>query len=445
MKQITYKSLALAFSCAIFLLSFMSCKKTEFLPEPEGTKVPYKDDATQTVEQLLAASPAKLFFTAWQKSNLPAQLKENGKNTQFTLLVPSDAALNAAGISATVISQMPVKELDSLVMFYTSIGKVNKESLNSTSLMVKTLLEHKGLRVKYFDSKLDNQQQYDPYFYKQYLAIKGDELLANGKSMGKLNYLPATNGAVYLLEKVIQRPDKTLAEVLKADGRFNTYLELLRQTDEQYLEIMITQLEPLFGYRMSVEEYKDNFSGRRMFFGDEWGGINRPPYASYNGPNITVSTYFAPTDDAFKKAGFQSITAIMKFNERNNVRFDDNTFEPSGSFATDSILTYHQDWGRMFATKDPSYGINAPNNTVFFSNDLVPALNDYYVNTGGTANAIYSYKNPIRFTTGANGVELQVKESSFEPAHVVETDLNSLNGPIHVVEHLLIPKGFKLN
>ena len=39
---------------------------------------------------------------------------------------------------------------------------------------------------------------------------------------------------------------------------------------------------------------------------------------------------------------------------------------------------------------------------------------------------------------------MTIKESGGTPVQIIDTDINTLNGPIHVVDNLLLPKGFKL-
>jgi len=39
---------------------------------------------------------------------------------------------------------------------------------------------------------------------------------------------------------------------------------------------------------------------------------------------------------------------------------------------------------------------------------------------------------------------MKIKEAEQAPINIIETDINTVNGPIHVVDNLLLPKGFKL-
>jgi uncharacterized surface protein with fasciclin (FAS1) repeats len=433
----------------VFLLSLCflgACSKTEFLPDPEGVKIPFQNEATRTLEELLAASPAKLFYSAWQKSNIKTILKEKGAKLSFTVFAPNDAAMQAAGLNAAAISQMPLEELDSLVMFYTTIGSVKKDELmlRSDNLKVKTLLERPGLYLRYYENS--NSNQFDLYYFTNYLATAGDNLLINGKDSGKLNYLPATNGGLFVLGKVVVKPTQTMLEALEADGRFTLFIESQRLADELYIDKIASDIEPLFGYKPEPEEIMGSYATTRFYYQKNWG-INTPPYQGYEGPNITVSTLFAPTDQAFHEAGFQTVEDILKFNARNgdNVFFDENTYAAVGGYPMDTVYNYHRDFGRMLQPVTAGGDKTSSNATVFYSNMLNPSLDNYFVSAGGNPSIEYAYKMPLAFSVNNNKIQIKVKDSEHPAATVLEGDINTLNGPIHVIDHLLFPKGFKLN
>jgi len=425
------------------LLFTAACTKTEFLPDPEGAQVPFQSNATQTVEELLAASPAKLYYSAWQKSNIKNVLNQKGSKVLYTAFVPNDAAMQSAGLTASKIDQMSAAELDDFILFSATIGQVTGDELKlkSDNFMVKTLLENRDLYVKYYENPESNQ--FDYYAYRLYVGLKGDALLVNGKNMGKLNYLPATNGGLYLMEKTLEKPTKTIIEALRADGRFTMFLESQRLADELYLDKIASDMEPLFGYKPDPEETM-MYATQRLFYQKDWDILS--PYPGY-GTNITISTLFAPTDEAFHKAGFQTVADILKFNERgaSSIHFSDMTFTDEGAYPMDTIYNYHRNWGRMFQPVTVGGDKAISNATVFYSNELSPRLNEYLVSAGGNPSIEYAYKMPLEFSVNNSSIQIKVKGSEYPAANVIEGDINTLNGPIHVVDHLFIPKGFKLN
>lgn len=425
------------------LFFFSACNKTEFLPDPEGAQIPFQEEATQTVEQLLAASTAKIYYQAWQRSTLKTTITAKGSKYEYTIFAPDDAAMQAAGFTAAVIQQMPLEELDQLLMLYTTIGKLSAEVIKARSdnYVVKSMLQYPGLYVEYFENPDSYPGGYDHFFYKNYMAISSENLLINGKNTGKLNYFPATNGSLYVIGKAIEKPTKTKLQALMDDGRFTMYLESQRLTDEMYISKIADGIEPLFGYRPDNEEIKRDYAYERLYYDEEMAYLD----FGYPVPNIVVTTLFVPTDEAFHKAGFQTVEDIMKMNEeRGDARFDENFFQVMGGYPLDTLLNFHRDWGRFYAPKDPSYGLAKNNLTVFYSNVLNASLNDYMVNIGGSSAPKYGYKMPLTFSMSNNKVQIQVPGADQPAATVIESDINTLNGPIHVVDHLLIPKGFKL-
>jgi uncharacterized surface protein with fasciclin (FAS1) repeats len=430
---------------SLFLLA--ACTKSEFLPDPEGIQIPFQSEATKTVEELLAESPAKLYYSAWQRSNIKNILQGKGPKLVYTVFAPNDAAMQAAGLTASAITQMPLPELDSLMMFYTTIGPVTQSELKqrNDNFVVKTLLQQPDLYLPYYENTGTGLNQYDLYYYRNYVGIRGESLLINGKNSGKLNYFPAINGGVYILEKTVEKPSKTILEALTDDGRFTIFLESQRLADEYYIEAMINDMEPLFGYRPSPAEVLPYISSRKLY--QVGWGINAPPYDGYVGPNITISTLFAPTDEAFHKAGFQTLADVMKFNERSagTIRFDENLFTGVGGFPMDTVYNFHRDWGRMFQPVTSGGDKAYANTTIFYGNVLNAALNDYMVNLGGNPPAEFAYKMPIEFSSVNNSIQMKAKGSAYPAATVTETDINTLNGPVHVVDRLIFPKGFKLN
>lgn len=442
MKKIKYMKLVVLFIGVLFL---GACSKTEFIPDPEGAKIPFQPNATQTVEQLLAASPAKLFYSAWQKSTVKNILDAKGSKVVYTVFTPSDIAMQAAGITVAKISQMSVQEVDDFVLFYVSAIAVTPDELKARqdNFMVNSLLQKQGLFVKFFASNHPARSN-DPYFYRNYLALKGDQMLMNGKDVGKLNYSPAINGGIYLIDKIVEKPTKTILETLETDGRFTLFLAALKASDDYYIEKIASDIEPLFGYKPEPSEITDAYAYMRNYYTKDLG-IRPSGSPGFENANITLTTIFAPTDEAFHKAGFQTLADIQAFNvSRSSVVFSEMTYAAEGGLPMDTIFSYHRDFGRIFQPVTSGGDKTEANSTVFYSNVLKPSLNDYLVNAGGNPAIDFAFKMPLAFTNNGNGIQLKVKQSEYPEATVIDGDINTLNGPIHVVDRLLIPKGFKL-
>ncbi|MDR2284385.1 MAG: fasciclin domain-containing protein [Sphingobacterium sp.] len=445
MNKKNYISLALGLFSILFFS--LSCQKNEFMPDPMGEKVPFEDTVTSTLSQLLkGTNELKVFSAAWEKSTVKKKISERGEKTKATVFAPTDEALRKQGFTTAEIATMTVADVDSLVFFYVSLGNIKVDELKDRvdNFVVKSMLTKPGLSVNYFEGNPEGTMAYDPYFYRHYVRIQEETIVVNGKKAGKLNYRPAIDGGLYLLETTVEKPEKTMLQVLEADGRFKMFVESQRLTDEMFVQNMIDEIEPWYGFRPSEEDMRNSWASYRFYY--ERGWIVEPkPYEGYKGPNIAISTIFAPTDDAFRKAGFNTVEDILQFNiARGDARFDMDLFAIAGGYPMDTVYSYHRNWGRIVQPETTGKDKASGNTTVFFSNDLTPRLNEYMVNIGGNVTMEYAYKMPLAFSTSNGQIQIKVKDSEHAPANVIETDILTLNGPVHVLDNLLLPKGFKL-
>lgn len=128
------RHIVLMWVAGLFLI--LSCRKTEFMPDIVGEQVPYQNEATQDIGQLLAKhSETKVFLAAWQKSNISALIKAQGIHTKVTVLASTDKALKQAGITAETIQKMTTEELNEFIQFYCFWGELDQDKLGKYSLM----------------------------------------------------------------------------------------------------------------------------------------------------------------------------------------------------------------------------------------------------------------------------------------------------------------------
>lgn len=399
--------------CLIFL-TLASCRKAEFQPEVEGEQVPGQE-ITITLNEVLEASAYTLFKAAWKRSNMNSIIEERGDKTPLTLLVPTDAAFAADGMTLEVINNTSPALLDSLLLYHTLSAAVDPKSLmeRGENTIGMSLLENPYITVKGYD----NEYQNDPYFYRLYLNVIGNDLLINGAKAGSATVIPAKNGTFWPIDRVLKKPVKTMMQALQDDGRFGMYIEIMTKTDMLWEEGMA-------------------------------GIVERTPFTDglvigYN--YLIFKSIFAPTDEAFHQAGFKSVDDLMALNNRNVLPyFDWDTWEQVGTgYATDTLLTLHR-WGRLFKESD-SFGPGGENPDIFYSNDLNnKLLSDYALSTSGYTGTIPIMYPPFDFGKNDGGqVTVKVKSSTHPAATIVEADINTLMGPIHVVNQLLPPKNFK--
>ncbi|HWW41581.1 fasciclin domain-containing protein [Pedobacter sp.] len=404
--------------CMLFL-SLVSCRKKEFQPEVEGAKIPTQD-LTITLKEVLEASPYTLFKAAWKKSNMNSILEKKGSKAQFTLLVPTDAACVAGGLTQEFINQTPSELLDSILLYHTLIGAIDAKTLSTRgeNTIGVSLLSNPYLRVFGYE----NLYLTDVYAYRQYLNVFGSDLYINNKKRSSAVPTQAKNGMLWPIDQLLKKPTKTIYEVLKEDGRFGMYIGIMEKTDELWDEAMGGMVDRAkFKTGLSVYSYSDR------------------------SPNIRFTSIFAPTDEAFHQAGFKNIDDLMTLNSRAPLPyFDWDTYEAVGNgYVTDTLLTMHR-WGRLFEPYNNMVGKGLPMPDIFYANDLNNRLLGNYTLTTSNDGNLPIYKMPLDFGLDANGrVTVKAKESPYPAAAVIEKDINTLMGPIHVVDRLIPPKDFK--
>lgn len=408
------KSIKLLTFCLLLLLA--ACRKDEFMPEAEGQPVP-AEELTVTIKELLNRSSYTLFKAAWERSDMNAIIKTKGAKFPYTLLVPTDAAFIAEGLTLEVINTTTPALLDSILLYHTIDGNIIATELRKSEgrYTGKTLLENSNLKVK---PAISGSGPYDIYAYLQYLKISDEELFINGKTAGKIAPQQAKDGLLLPIDRVLHKPTKTILQILREDGRFGMYLELNERSDALYTEL---------------SEY--------AFTHDFTADISLHPFANYN---LTFTSIFAVPDEVFQQAGFNTVDEIMALNDRNPLPYlDYNTFTMVGGLASDSLIAYHR-WGTSFAETNPSSGGGIKTGNNFYTNDMTNALLSDYTLVNGNNGIVRPYLNPLNFSQEGGSTKVSVKGSDYPAATITEGNINSLMGPMHVVDRLILPKGFKL-
>ena len=403
----------------LLTLSIASCRKAEFMPVPEGTAIPHTD-ITITLKDVLNASPYTLFKTAWERSDMNSIIKAKGNKAPFTLLVPTDAAFIADGLTLDVINKTTPALLDSILLYHTISSGLSLNDIKNRKDSFKglSLLQNPYLKVAPA-AGATGATTFDIYSYLQYIKVEDGTLLVNGKACGKLTPTEAKDGLLWPIDHVLHKPTKTLLQALQDDGRFGMYIELGLQNDALYNELT-------FG--IVVHDFTQ-------------GLVLLPYYANYN---VTFSSVYAIPDAVFHAAGYQTVEDVMKLNDRNPLpTVDWDTYSVIGGLATDTLVGYHR-WGTMFSYYDVNSGRGDINALNFYSPDLTTAvLNNYTVVTSGPYGTYPIYPMPLDFGTQNGAITVNVKGSNHPAAKITESDINTLMGPIHVVDHFMVPKNFK--
>lgn len=402
----------------IFALSlvFSSCTKEEFMPEPMGATIPYQE-TKKTIQEVLQESPYTCFAAAWRRSNMEKIVKGLNSKIALSIFVPDNKAFEALGYTVTAINRTPVAVLDSLLLFHTAANQVLPEKLDprSANYLFLTLLSNKN----YIERHGAINSEFREYLYRHYFDVEDHKTIVDGKVSGNAtDIIVGSNGTLIPINKVLIRPEKDIKETLEADGRFGLYLSILALNNNFYINN--------FGY---PSDHLERFSSKGDF--------------------VNFSSVLAPTDEAFHKAGIYSVADIEKLNSRSTPYTLEDYFTVSNYLPSDSILNNHL-WrynGVYVKNIDPSYNSNyispTANPIYFYSNDLKNEILDNYVTVYNTERWVDIYKNNLDFNRNGGQIKIKVKDSDAEPATVIESDIHTFNGVIHVVDRLLIPKGFK--
>lgn len=408
-----------AFNLLVFfalILLMTSCIKDEFMPVPEGQIIP-PDEATVSLKEVMDAAPYSLFKAAWMRSNMETKLKIYGEHAKFTLLVPTDAALVAEGMTLEVINNTPAEALDELLMYHTIASRVSPRDLAQRldNTMEISILNNSSLRVSPLSPS--NSGGSDPYFYRQYLKVQQGHLYINGKDAGNIQPIAAKNGILWPIKRLLHKPTKTMLEALKQDGRFGIYLDVMEKGAQQWLAA--TRLTRLWTTDLVV------------------GNRSAPQV------NITFSSLLAPTDAAFQAAGFANADAVIAMNNQRPLPYRNGSVAV-GLLASDDMLTLHR-WSDLIFPTNAQRAVGRKNSTIFYSNDLNNDLLANYILRDGTYNANLPVQlMPLEFgKTTSGAITIKSKGSTHIPAVVIDGDINTIMGPIHAVDHLIPTADFK--
>ncbi|NLR64198.1 hypothetical protein HGH92_07760 [Chitinophaga varians] len=421
MKNKIYNIISGIAICGVLLgtsLVQTGCRKEMFMPEPEGTAVPYKDSISNDLQTYLKSSPYKLFYAAWQRSNMQKELEAMGSKASVTLLVVDDAAMKAAGLDETEINKRSPESLLEVVKYHMLRDKMEPMSVQPGQLSYHrtTLLSRTDLveRINRAGSAVSFTV---PYTYRHYVAMaKDSQLIIDGKLCGNQKPVVVKNGIVWPVNRFLQKPEQHVLDILQGDPRFSLLVAINQLNNDAWFEVAMGSFERWSGLFLTAGEW-DN--------------------------NVIFNSYFAPTDDAFHQAGIFTVEQLQEINSRFTPEF---VFDPfygmTGLLPTDSVLDYHN-WGRLLAPKTSTGESPVFKPTVFYSNDLDETLLSNYTISVSKPD-LKPAPMPLAFIREGNTIKVKVRGAKTPAATVTTADINTLEGPLHIVDRLFIPDDFKV-
>lgn len=399
------------FLLLIISLALFSCTVDEFQPEPVGEKVPFLAEQLPALQEALQTSGHSLFLAAWNKSTLNDSLTA-WEGTPLAILVPSDAAFEAEGYTADKIAGASAGHLDTLLLYLCLQVDLDTIANAQTTGNVK-------IRSKLTDPVIkegSNSSDLTPFILPHYIGIEQGRLFVNGKNTGDFTIKRVQHASLLFTGHLFLRPTKDIWTFLQEDGRFTEFVKILTSADAIYATRMPDA-------RMKPWLAVDSTSTSQM---------------------IRFISIFAPTDEAFAEAGYTS-TALRVLNLKYQSKINTVAYSPY-QFMTflksDSIISYHS-WGMRYL---PASAAKA-NPTVFFSNEMTNEYLGKYIlqPIGWKPIEQPIMRVPFEFGEDEAGhvtVKLKNAKEGTDAATMTESDIMTLNGPVHVVDRLFVPEGF---
>ncbi|MFC3196693.1 fasciclin domain-containing protein [Parapedobacter deserti] len=462
----------------VALTFFLSCNKKEFMPPQEGEAVAFVD-TTLTVQAYMAEDTEhSLFWRAWRRSGIVSQLHALNPDYRFTVFLPSNAAMQEAGLDVSWISRASQQQLDSVVQYHVIPIQITPESFAAQTLYTGTIgLETMRLERDYVKTVHRQSANNDvPMNFRYKVSLINGKVRINNQNVGEaIQCKLLKGGTVFPINRVLQKPRKSTRQVLVEDGRFSLFLGIRRYNDSLYNVLANGEASKTISVPYESNQY---VAGVRLWFSFyRWEASYVAPMLNYlsdihyqydhmSGAFLSVKQIFPltvliPTDEAFHRAGFQTLDDLIAFNHR--VPLAESYDGIARCLPTDSILNYHFMGANTRATPNLIF---SKNRNQYISGAIVPQPPlIYYANELrnewignlmvdqhmlridiGSSHELHAGVPPLDFIRdGEEAVQVRVKGSEYEPATLIEKDIETYTGVIHVLDRLLVPPGFKLN
>ncbi|MBN9383732.1 MAG: hypothetical protein J0H74_23445 [Chitinophagaceae bacterium] len=398
----------------VSLLLISSCTKTEDPPRKVGEELPYPAPA-KTLGQLLDSLPDCTMYNAmYKRSGLKPYIDSaNGKNpnTPFTLFVPTDKALSAAGYTMDIINAAAPTILDSVVRYLALSGNYRTDPHVPSGTTIFTLMQPDPNLVRTTMPTVFSA--YQPYVYLLTPDFQDNALWLNGKKVSSTTTpLSAINGCLYRIDSLVQKPFYEMYQLINTDTTLSYYIAALRINDSLY------QAKGIIGSMYSNIQYNDTL-----------GLMLAPADAG----QAMFEVLLAPTNNAFRKAGFQSIDDIRTY--INNSALASSPGGTQMLTNLDSVLSFHQLLYGYYST----FGWIGQGAAYIYTCDMLnnPYMAQLWV-TGVTPRVSL---NNVFFQDAGGRIAVRRIDAPTGRAAVItsNSDIPTLNGVLHHVDDLLLP------
>ena len=398
----------LLFAICISVICFVSCTKVEEPMKPIGQELPYIEKSSKKIDAIIDSIPeASLFKAAFKRSTVPAYRDSLG-SLAYTYFIPTDQAFIKAGYTADKLNTMPVGELNQLLGYLIIRGYINTEKENPRQGVSYQPLIHPDPTMERTNPGVFGPGV--PYIYVLTAGFSGKALLLNGKTVKENAVgIRGSNGSVFMIDHIVTKPEDEMYQLLQADTSLTFYMAALQKSKDVYMQ------KGIAGYTF----YNVRFNDR------DWLTLNNN-YVSEGAGALPFAVVFAPVNNAFRKAGFHSISDVEAYIDRSELATTTDYKEILTNM--DSILVNHRFLSGFTGTMS---SINT-GWSYLYTPDLLSLKT---ISNGENQGAM--------IFTGSGGGNVTMHRLDFQngrAANIIpESDINTLNGVIHHVDNLLLP------
>jgi uncharacterized surface protein with fasciclin (FAS1) repeats len=383
-----------------------ACNKA--LDEPLQTVSNGVRDTTSDIRSVLAGSPFHLFSQAYQRLALDSSYGI------YTIFAATDSAMQAAGLTSSVIDALSIDSLYKIIAYQTVYNSYSDSMLENspTSLQATTMREDVFYNIPPRSTSLVAQTA------QQYLYIwKSGVLYVNGMpaNIGEAP-LKARNGWIWPVHRLFAAPTDNLWNIILSRPELSLYLAAYRLVDSFYQQHPVYVVTPDTSLFATI------------------------PYLNTLTPPTSV-TIFAPTNDAFAKAGFHTVDDIRNYMVQET---------PGTAFETINGVFYPNvtNYSNMDSVLKEHYLYNTGVNTLMYQDLLNSAAmnNGWWNSNWWTRNAfsvapwIIPYYSQF---SGSNGtVNIQYSRDPSVPPAILPPDavrILAINGIIYETDQLFYP------
>lgn len=410
--QMNKNLLNIGIASLTLVLLAVGCSKVEDPPIPVGKSLPYKSSSkpTDSLVQLLDSLPqTTIYKAAWQRADLQQYIDslrgvQKDSMLPFTLFIPTDAAFRQAGITIDTVNSMPVAQLDSLLRYLAIPNIITYDTMplgTGSTTYYPLMYPNPALADPSFGPA--------PYLYKLTVGAYNNTLYLNGRSVSShISPVGATDGSIFLIDSIVTRPmPYTTAQLLQADTSYSFYLAACNISDSIYYVQYLGGIP----YDDTSYLYLNRTSG--IPGTDGWAEV------------------FAPTNDAFRRAGFMTIDSIRNYIDNSAIALEDPNAYPFYYWITnmDSILVNHRLLNNQYANGNSvNTGMSYVYTVDLLYNPAMQALNNSYE------------LGAITFQNSSGSVVIHRQDyPGGRAAHIIGPDITTLSGVLYRVDNLLLP------